>query len=101
MPRILDISLHDRSWWPDREVVLGKLTLANWGAWSPSEINALHTLFEAAFDEAVRVPEHVAKLDRTGKHERGTTGTGARARGCNDGPLARCARVAQQAPRVL
>ena len=53
LPRILEISLHDRRWWPDLEVVLGKLRLANWSQWSPSERAALHALFSAGFDDAV------------------------------------------------
>ena len=53
LPRILEISLHDRRWWPDLEVVLGKLRLANWSQWSSLERAALHALFDAGFDEAV------------------------------------------------
>jgi hypothetical protein len=53
LPRILDISLHERFWCPDREVILGKLTLADWKSWPRTEIQPLLTLFEAAFDEAV------------------------------------------------
>ena len=53
LPRILEISVNDSSWWPDREVVLGKLTLADWRAWSKHLSDPLMRLFEAAFDEAL------------------------------------------------
>lgn len=53
LPRILEISLHERHWWPDLEVVLGRLRLANWHAWSPSERGVLQSLFDAGFDDAI------------------------------------------------
>jgi hypothetical protein len=53
LPRILEISLRDRHWWPDLEVVLGKLRLAGWNNWSSSEWSVLQSLFDAGFDEAI------------------------------------------------
>ncbi len=54
LPRILEISYREQYWWPDREVVLGKLTLANWMNWSEKEIDTLHSFFEVAFDQALQ-----------------------------------------------
>jgi len=49
LPRILDISLHERYWYADREVILGKLTLADWKSWPNTETQPLLALFETAF----------------------------------------------------
>jgi hypothetical protein len=54
LPRILEISVRDGSWWPGREVVLGKLTLADWKAWPEHLRDPVIRLCEAAFDEALR-----------------------------------------------
>ncbi len=53
LPRMLDISLDDPSWWPDRECLLGKLTIANWKTWSSDQRQSLIHLFDAAFNEAL------------------------------------------------
>ena len=57
LPRILDISLHERYWYPDREIVLGKLVLADWKSWPNQETQPLMALFEAAFDETMTVDD--------------------------------------------
>lgn len=49
-PRILEISIQDSSWWPDREVVLGKLALANWVNWTSREKAAITSAVAAAFE---------------------------------------------------
>jgi hypothetical protein len=53
LPRMLEISLTERSWWPDIEVTLSKLAMAGWDNWTAAERDALMNLFEHAFDEAV------------------------------------------------
>jgi hypothetical protein len=64
LPRILDVSLHEPSWWPDREVVLSRLADANWLTWDRSELDALYRLFHAAFIAAMNGEEDpVADID--------------------------------------
>jgi hypothetical protein len=50
-PRMMDIVIHERGWWPDREVVLGKLSIGHWHTWSEREqsaiINAVREAFQA------------------------------------------------------
>jgi hypothetical protein len=53
-PRMLDIAIHEPSWWPDREVVLGKLSLGHWQAWSERERAAIFNAVQAAFQTDVR-----------------------------------------------
>lgn len=53
LPRILEISIHDRSWWPDREIVLRSLALAGWKSWHKGEREALQSLFDSAFDDVI------------------------------------------------
>jgi hypothetical protein len=53
LPRILDVSLAESSWWPSREIVLRSLALAEWDTWAARERQALGDLFDAAFEEAV------------------------------------------------
>lgn len=62
LPRILEISIFERDWWPSREVVLGKLALANWLSWDQSEIDAIRALFVAVFDMALVADEDLANL---------------------------------------
>jgi len=52
-PRILEISIQDSSWWPDRAVVLGKLPLANWNNWPVKEKVAITTAVAAAFESDI------------------------------------------------
>lgn len=53
LPRMLEISLTERWWWPDIEVTLSKLPVAGSDNWPAAERDALMNLFEHAFDEAV------------------------------------------------
>jgi hypothetical protein len=55
-PRMLDIAIHDRYWWPDREVVLGKLSLGRWQTWPDREQAAVLNAVEAAFQAALQDP---------------------------------------------
>jgi hypothetical protein len=48
-PRMLDIAIHEPSWWPDRAIVLGKLSLGRWQAWPEREQAAIINAVEAAF----------------------------------------------------
>lgn len=55
LPRIFDLSLNDRSNINDPEIVLGKLRLAGWASWAPSErvavIRFLDEWFECVLEE--------------------------------------------------
>lgn len=53
LPRMLELCLSDRCWWPDLEVLLGKLPMAEWEAWPSGETRALMTLFDRGFEEAL------------------------------------------------
>jgi hypothetical protein len=63
LPRILEISLTERWWWPDIEVTLSKLTMAGWDSWPTAERHALMNVFERAFDEAVETSSSNPLLD--------------------------------------
>jgi hypothetical protein len=63
LPRILDISLHEPFWYPDREIVLGKLTLAGWKSWPDNETQPLLILFKEAFDDAIATPDDGSEVD--------------------------------------
>ena len=53
LPRILEISIHDRGWWPDREIVLRSLALAGWKSWHEGERKVLQSLFDSAFNDVI------------------------------------------------
>lgn len=53
LPRILEIACREPDRLPDLETVLRKLDLAGWMQWDASEIAALRSLFEAAFEQAL------------------------------------------------
>lgn len=55
-PRMLDIAIHERYWWPDREVVLGKLSLGRWQTWPDREQAAVLSVVGAAFQAALQDP---------------------------------------------
>ena len=55
-PRMLDIAIHQPDWWPDREVVLGKLSLGNWHAWPERQQAAVISAVEAAFQADLHDP---------------------------------------------
>lgn len=53
LPRILEISASDPGNSPGPEIVLGKLPLANWRSWSPSEQGATEAFVDAWFEAAL------------------------------------------------
>ena len=55
-PRILDISIHEPGWWPDREVVLEKLALGHWQTWPDREQAAIIGAVKAAFQADLQDP---------------------------------------------
>lgn len=54
LPRMLDLAINEPYWWPDREVVLGKLSMAHWQAWPDRERSAVMGAVEAAFQADLR-----------------------------------------------
>jgi len=48
-PRILDLSVNEKFGWPDPQVVLGKLRLADWDHWPESERAAVINLLREKF----------------------------------------------------
>jgi hypothetical protein len=54
VPRILELSIHESDWWPNREVVLGKLALAGWDKWPSSQRLAITEAVTAAFMHEVQ-----------------------------------------------
>jgi hypothetical protein len=48
-PRILDLSVHEMFLWPDPEVVLGKLRLADWHLWPDTERVPIINLLKEKF----------------------------------------------------
>jgi hypothetical protein len=54
LPRILDIAVHDPNNSNDAEIVLCKVGLANWQAWSPQEREAIWAFVDAWFEHALR-----------------------------------------------
>jgi hypothetical protein len=53
LPRILELAVCDPGALPDVEIVLGKLRLAGWSAWSPRERRAIEHLIDLWFDHAL------------------------------------------------
>jgi len=53
LPRILDISINDPANAIDTEIVLGKLSLANWRSWSAGERRAIEEFVDAWFEWAL------------------------------------------------
>ncbi|HWU00763.1 MAG TPA: hypothetical protein VN229_24205 [Terriglobales bacterium] len=51
LPRLLELSIHDEFTWPDREVLFGKLHLAEWQDWPAIERQAIERLALAAFED--------------------------------------------------
>lgn len=47
LPRILEIAVHDDSWWPSPEITLRALTLADWQTWDRNEQQAVINVIEA------------------------------------------------------
>lgn len=52
LPRILEVAICDPGASPDVEIVLGKLRLAHWETWPPSERRAIEELVDLWFDYA-------------------------------------------------
>jgi hypothetical protein len=63
LPRLLDVSLQERYWYPDREIILSKLPMAAWTSWPKAETRAVLALFEAAFDESIAAPDDGSEID--------------------------------------
>lgn len=53
LPRILELACCDPAALPDVEIVLGKLRLAGWTDWSPSERRAIEELIDLWFEHAL------------------------------------------------
>lgn len=54
LPRIFEVSATDSSWWPDIEIVLGKLALAEWRMWPADEQRAVQAFLDAWFEAVAR-----------------------------------------------
>ena len=50
LPRILEISIRDESWWPDIEVTARAIRSTDFQSWPPLRRQALLSLFEATID---------------------------------------------------
>jgi hypothetical protein len=48
-PRLLDISIHESGWWPDREIVVSKLRLGEWQTWEDGQREAVIGVIREAF----------------------------------------------------
>ena len=53
LPRILDVSVSDPGNANDPEIVLGKLSLADWRSWAPDEQRAVEGFVDAWFEQAL------------------------------------------------
>lgn len=54
LPRILDVSVSDPGNANDPEIVLGKLSLADWRSWATNEQRALENFVDAWFEKALK-----------------------------------------------
>jgi hypothetical protein len=59
-PRMLDIAIHEPGWWPDREIILGKLSIGHWRAWSEREQSAIINTVRVAFQADLQDPSDAA-----------------------------------------
>jgi len=57
LPRILEISATDASWWPDPEVVLGKLRYAGWENWPSDQRRAVLAFIDAVLSDSISDPD--------------------------------------------
>jgi hypothetical protein len=57
LPRILELSVEKEFLWPDPEVVLGKLKLANWSSWPEKEQAAVLSLLIKQFTSVVQAQD--------------------------------------------
>lgn len=62
LPRILEVSARDDSWWPDPEVTGRAIRSANPDSWPSAKHEALHQFAAAVIDTAIRTSENY-KLD--------------------------------------
>jgi len=53
LPRIMDISTQERSWWPSHEVVCASLARADWLAWPAPLVASVKDVFWAALEKAI------------------------------------------------
>lgn len=53
-PRLLDISIHEPDWWPDREIVVSKLRLGGWQTWEEKKRDAVIGVIREAFRNELR-----------------------------------------------
>ena len=53
LPRIFEISVIERWWSPDPEVVMGKLRYVSWRDWDSLKVAAIESFMDAVFDEFV------------------------------------------------
>ena len=54
LPRIFEISANEVGWWPDPEIVLGKLRRAGWNSWTPKEREAILKFIDAVLDDCMK-----------------------------------------------
>jgi hypothetical protein len=53
LPRILDVSVNDRRWWPSHEVTCASLARARWLEWPAPLVGSVMDLFRAALEKAI------------------------------------------------
>ena len=53
-PRILELSVRDRFFWPDPEVALGKLRLASWEQWPDRLREPVREVIDLKFDDVIK-----------------------------------------------
>lgn len=54
LPRILEMCMKDRFHWPDPEILLKKLNLADWTNWPETEFNPVKELIQRHFTEIIK-----------------------------------------------
>ncbi|MEM7591281.1 MAG: hypothetical protein AAF383_07150 [Cyanobacteria bacterium P01_A01_bin.83] len=57
LPRIFELSVTEKGWYPCPEVVLGKLKFVQWQEWSKLKTTAIESFLELAFVNFVLQPE--------------------------------------------
>jgi hypothetical protein len=53
LPRIFELAVTEKNWWPDTEIVLDKLRLAEWKYWPKDEHRAVQAFVDALFEAEV------------------------------------------------
>jgi hypothetical protein len=65
LPRILELSVREELYWPDPEIVLGKLKLADWAEWPEDERAAVLEVLQDKFDALIADPDaHGQDIDQ-------------------------------------